>query len=347
MVDGMIEQVRAGVPKNVVVHPTVLLSVVDHYNRSAKDTKKRVVGILLGEFGDKGVLDVTNCYAVPFDEELQEPNVWFFDHIYHETMYNMMRKINSKEKIIGWYSTGPSIKKADIEINEIIRKYNTTPIFVVVKLHEAASLGIPTEAYYTQEEIDDNGNLMRQFVHIQSSIGASEAEEVGVEHLLRDIKDASLGQFSKNVGDKILALKALTERLKEMREYLQNVLNGKFRYNHAIIQNYQDIFNLLPNLKVDETVRSFSVKTNDYMHVIYVSSLIRSVISLHSLINNKIHGKEIETQNLKNEKEKEEEQRKKKEEESRKKVEEALKKNEAAAGSAEGNGSKTDDKDKK
>ena len=211
---------RAGVPKNVVVHPTVLLSVVDHYNRSAKDTKKRVVGILLGEFGDKGVLDVTNCYAVPFDEELQEPNVWFFDHIYHETMYNMMRKINSKEKIIGWYSTGPSIKKADIEINEIIRKYNTTPIFVVVKLHEAASLGIPTEAYYTQEEIDDNGNLMRQFVHIQSSIGASEAEEVGVEHLLRDIKDASLGQFSKNVGDKILALKALTEKLREMREYL-------------------------------------------------------------------------------------------------------------------------------
>lgn len=34
---------------------------------------------------------------------------------------------------------------------------------------------------------------MRQFIHIPSSIGATEAEEVGVEHLLRDIKDASLG----------------------------------------------------------------------------------------------------------------------------------------------------------
>ena len=29
------------------------------------------------------------------------------------------------------------------------------------------------------------------FVHIPSSIGANEAEEIGVEHLLRDIKDAS------------------------------------------------------------------------------------------------------------------------------------------------------------
>ena len=82
----------------------------------------------------------------------------------------------------------------------------------------------------------------------------------------------------------------------------------------------------MPNLKVDSVVRNFSVKTNDYMHVIYVSTLIRSVISLHNLINNKINTKEIEIENAK----KEEEFRKKKEEESRKKVEEALKKAEAA-----------------
>ena len=46
----------------VVVHPLVLLSVVDHYKRVAKDTKKRVVGVLLGET-NKGVVDITNSYA--------------------------------------------------------------------------------------------------------------------------------------------------------------------------------------------------------------------------------------------------------------------------------------------
>ena len=45
-----------------VVHPLVLLSVVDHYARVAKDTKKRVVGVLLGEIY-KGTVDVSNCYA--------------------------------------------------------------------------------------------------------------------------------------------------------------------------------------------------------------------------------------------------------------------------------------------
>jgi 26S proteasome regulatory subunit N8 len=69
-------------------------------------------------------------------------------------------------------------------------------------------------------------------VHLPCSIGASEAEEVGVEHLLRDIKDVSVGQLSKQVHDKLVGLKALTEKLKEMKGYLENVLSGKFRYNH-------------------------------------------------------------------------------------------------------------------
>ena len=63
------------------------------------------------------------------------------------------------------------------------------------------------------------------------------------------------------------------------------------------------------------------------MYVLYVSSLIKSVISLHSLINNKIHNKELEEENDKKEKEAEDE-KKKKQEESALKAEEMLKKNE-------------------
>lgn len=121
----------------------------------------------------------------------------------------MMRKINSKEKIIGWYSTGPDIKKNDIEINDILRKYNSNPVFVVIKVSDEEQISLPTEAYFSKEETDDNGNIRRQFSHVPSTIGATEAEEVGVEHLLRDIKDASQGQLSKQVIDKINGLKAL------------------------------------------------------------------------------------------------------------------------------------------
>lgn len=51
-----------GMPEKVIVHPLVLLSVVDHYYRVAKDTKKRVVGVLLGS-SRGGLLDISNSFA--------------------------------------------------------------------------------------------------------------------------------------------------------------------------------------------------------------------------------------------------------------------------------------------
>jgi 26S proteasome regulatory subunit N8 len=52
------------VVERVVVHPLVLLSVVDHFNRMGKiGSHKRVVGILLGSWSSKGVLDVSNSFA--------------------------------------------------------------------------------------------------------------------------------------------------------------------------------------------------------------------------------------------------------------------------------------------
>jgi len=121
----------------------------------------------------------------------------------------------------------------------------------------------------------------------------------------------------------MLGLKVLAGKLKEMREYMQDVIDGKLRYNQMIINNFQDIFNLLPNLKVAEMVQSFSVKSNDYMYVIYVSTLIRAVLSLHDLINNKIKMKDLEAENIAKEKEKEEERREKAKEMAKKKAEDA------------------------
>ena len=58
------------VPDNVVVHPLVLLSVVDHFSRMGKiDNQKRVVGLLLGSWSSTGVLDIANSFAIPFNED--------------------------------------------------------------------------------------------------------------------------------------------------------------------------------------------------------------------------------------------------------------------------------------
>ena len=78
--------------EKVVVHPLVLLSVVDHFNRMKKiGNQKRVVGLLLGSWSSKGILDIANSFAIPFDEDDKDKDVWFLDHEYLENMYNMFR----------------------------------------------------------------------------------------------------------------------------------------------------------------------------------------------------------------------------------------------------------------
>lgn len=281
-------------PTQVVVHPLVLLSVVDHYNRVAKDTKKRVVGILLGET-HRGKVDVTNSYAVPFEEDLKEPSIWFLDHNYHENMFAMFKKVNARERVVGWYSTGPKIRPADLDINELMRKYCSNPVMVIVDVNPKDSLEIPTQAYLALPNSPDLQSESRlTFAHLPCEIGAYEAEEVGVEHLLRDIRNSTESTLTDQVNAKLNSLLGLKNRLEEMHHYLTQVVAQRLPINHQIIYNMQDIFNLCPNLKHETIVKSFAINTNDNLLVIYLSSLVRSIVALHNLINNKAENRRAE-----------------------------------------------------
>jgi len=279
----------------VVVHPLVLLSVVDHFSRMGKiGNQKRVVGLLLGSWSSKGVLDIANSFAIPFDEDEKDKDVWFLDHEYLETMYSMFRKVNAKERVLGWYHTGPKLHQNDILINDLIRKYCPNSVLVIID-PKPTRIGLPTEAYKVVESIHDDGTpTEKTFEHVPTEIGAEEAEEVGVEHLLRDVKDTTVGTLSQRITGQLLGLKGLNQKLQDMRSYLEKVVAGELPMNHEITYQLQDIFNLLPDVTNPVFVRSLQVNTNDQMLVMYIASVIRSVIALHNLINNKLANKEAE-----------------------------------------------------
>ncbi|EHB03516.1 26S proteasome non-ATPase regulatory subunit 7 [Heterocephalus glaber] len=121
-------------------------------------------------------------------------------------------------------------------------------------------LGLPTEVYISVEEGHNDGTpTLKIFEHMTSEIGAEEAEEVGVEYLLRDIKDTTVGTLS---------------------QWITNQL--------------QNVFNLLPNISLQEFVKAFYLNTNDQMVVMCLASLIYSVVALHNLINNNIANRDAE-----------------------------------------------------
>ncbi|KAI4148311.1 MAG: hypothetical protein LQ340_005140 [Diploschistes diacapsis] len=307
------------VTRNVSVAPLVLLSAADHFGRQAKGTRKRVVGILLGQNNSKNVR-VSNSFAVPFEEDERDPSVWFLDHNFVENMNNMFKQINAREKLIGWYHTGPKLRASDLEINELFKRYTPNPLLVIIDV-QPKEVGVPTDAYFAVEEIKDDGTTTtKTFVHTPSIIEAEEAEEIGVEHLLRDIRDVAVGTLSTRITSQLQSLQGLHLRLRDIGQYLQKVLDGELPVNHAIMGNLQDVFNLLPNLTTpvsgsandaattdsNELARAMSIKTNDQLMTIYLSSLIRAITAFHDLIENKIQNRQAqEEKDAKKEEEKE------------------------------------------
>ncbi|KAI6241434.1 26S proteasome non-ATPase regulatory subunit 7 [Aphelenchoides fujianensis] len=273
-----ISSVHVNLPvKKVVVHPLVLLNTVDHFTRISKTSSvKRVVGVLLGSLKPDKTLDVANSFAVPFDEDEEDKKAWFLDRDYLEEMYHMFFKVAAKEKIVGWYHTGPKLSKAsdrffslvltnDIAINEQLKRFTPNPVLVVIQALPK-DLGLPTEAYIEVQEVHDDGTPpIKTFEHVPSEIGAEEAEEVGVEHLLRDIKDQTAGTLSQRITDQVLGLRGLGGQLADIERYLREVARGELPVNHAVIYYIQEMLNLLPDVTKPEFVEAHNVQTNDQL----------------------------------------------------------------------------------
>ena len=107
--------------------------------------------------------------------------------------------MNAKERVVGWYHTGPKLHQNDILINDLIRKYCPNSVLVIID-PKPTRIGLPTEAYkvvspqesiskainQVVEEIHDDGSPTdKTFEHVPTEIGAEEAEEV--EHQKSDI----------------------------------------------------------------------------------------------------------------------------------------------------------------
>lgn len=92
--------------------------------------------------------------SVPFEEDDKDPSVWFLDHNYVESMNDMFKKVNAREKLIGWYHSGPKLRASDLEINELFKRYTPNPLLVIIDV-QPKEVGVPTDAYFAVEEIKD------------------------------------------------------------------------------------------------------------------------------------------------------------------------------------------------
>ena len=258
-------------------------------------------------------------------------------------MFHMFRKVNAKERIVGFYSTGPQIRSNDLRIYDIVERYTSgqhpsstgsgsvqssatssslpkyPAIFSIIDVRPDRS-DLPVTSYTVTEQINPlsttttstNNNsssihqrpqrtIERIFVHVPTTLGAVEAEEVGVEHLLRDIHDPTISTIASLIQEKVVGLQTLHSKLLVCQQYIQSCITTTnadgtttkttSQINPTILSNLQTIVSLLPNtMAISDPLhhRSMMQQTNDMYMSMYIAALIRTVMALHDLIQNQI-----------------------------------------------------------
>lgn len=92
--------------------------------------------------------------------------------------------------------------------------------------------------YFNHYTSQDGTPTSKTFEHLPSEIGAEEAEEVGVEHLLRDVKDTTVGTLSQRITAQLLGLKGLLKQVRHIHEYLDQV---RIFRNRSCLNSYKVI----------------------------------------------------------------------------------------------------------
>ncbi|CDO73778.1 hypothetical protein BN946_scf185015.g106 [Trametes cinnabarina] len=267
-------------PTSVTVHPVALFSILDHYLRR-NDAQDRVIGTLLGTRSENGEVEVRSAFAVLHSETAEQVAV---DMDYHRTMYELHHRVNPKEVIVGWYSTGSNLNTYSALIQNFYSQ-ETTP-------HQAIHLALNTGVEEGQQAgvkafIGSPVGVNPKpencvFVPIPCELRFSDAERSGLDLLTSSPSTPGSATFTNPASDlEVLerSLQQVSDMLDRVLAYVQSVLSGKVKGDAAVGRYLMDA--LGPSTE-DLERGEFNSHLQDTLMVSYLANLVRSQAEVSS-----------------------------------------------------------------
>uniref|UniRef100_A0A8C4QW95 Eukaryotic translation initiation factor 3 subunit F n=1 Tax=Eptatretus burgeri TaxID=7764 RepID=A0A8C4QW95_EPTBU len=231
----------------VRLHPVVLFSIIDSYERRNEDAK-RVIGTLLGTV-DKQTVEITNCFSVPHNESEDEVAV---DMEFAKNMFELHKKVMLNEQIVGWYATGHDITEHSVLIHEYYSRETPDPVHLTVdtmlcdgrmsiKAYVSASMGIPGK---TMGIIFTPLNLKYEY---------KDAERTGVELIQRSRNHPKRTvNMTAELQQVSVAASNIQEMLTQVLQYIEDVLAGKTVADNQVGRFLIDLVNKVPKIAPED-----------------------------------------------------------------------------------------------
>lgn len=269
--DAAVLTLPVGATENTVrVHPVVVFTISDAYIRR-NENQERVIGTLLGTIGD-GVVDITNCYAVPHSESNDQVAV---DVVHHQTMAELQKRVNGRERIVGWFSTGTDVSGSDALIHNFYTNECANPIHLILD----TSLNGQDRAVkaYVSRVLSIQGNqLAREFQEVPCEVRASEVERIAGNLLLSE----STEHLPNELEGLVDSLKNLDELIQAAESYVDQVVQGSLPGDVSIGRQLAEALSAVPRMTTKDLTKLVRNNQNDILLTTYLSDLIRAQISL-------------------------------------------------------------------
>jgi len=214
----------------VKVHATAVISMLNHFvRRDNRDS--RVIGTLLGVANGR-VLEVTDCYAVPFQESKGSEKLYVgIDEEFHKSMFSFSKRVNKKEQVLGWYaSTTPSgaliIDQSSLINDFYTRKSEfgvTNPIHLVVDTTLTGD-DVKVRGFVSRPVKVGNANLANCFLELDVEVMMSDAETTALYHMIHGQAEGTVFKTSGPFLLLLLLLFLLLLRLLLLRPLFSSAL---------------------------------------------------------------------------------------------------------------------------
>jgi len=264
----------------VKVHPGALKLIIESYERRNPDVV-RVIGTLIGT-SDKTGVEVTSVFCVPHNESEEEVAV---ELDFAKDMFDLCRKVNPQETIVGWWATGTGVTSHSALIHEYYSRESTNPVHITVDT--TLQDGRMAIKAYVSVPMGINGKTMGcMFAPVPVEIACYEPETVGL--------NASQKTKTSAKGQAVIAseLTQITEGSQQMYDMLDNilgyvdkVLSGACPPDNAFGRSLLDMVHLVPKMAIGEFEEMLNSNRKDILMVMYLSQLLKTQVLLHEKLS--------------------------------------------------------------
>lgn len=259
----------------VVVQPVVLFSICDAYIRRS-DGQKRVIGTLLGTV-EAGIIELRSSYAIPLQESADQVSI---DIPHHSTLLELHQKVNPKEVVVGWYSTGLELSGSDALIQDFYSQECANPIHLVLDT-DLTDQRLGIKAFVSRlltlsHNHPDDSPLATEFQEVPCEVRTAEVEKIGVD-LLSNPKTDKLPANADSLGRSVQRLES---SISAAHEYVSAVVEGRSAGDRHIGRFLADTVDAVPQLEREELEKLYHDNMQDVVLVMYLANLVQTQIAL-------------------------------------------------------------------